>query len=178
MAVTSSAPTVATVHPPCLHDLLSFDVYRKYLRTIPIMPNVPLVNPWQVWGRKADNSGWASKCCQDYPQAFGVLKKLYTSHQYSDIALVSRSVLFIEPGKRIWHGKGANAYVEFTPEFLGCWDRHQFEWCKRCRRPTTFEKYPITHRALRKAPVLSEDNPLRCYYCGARQSFAGDNNDR
>jgi DNA-directed RNA polymerase subunit RPC12/RpoP len=164
--------------PPILRDLLSFDSYRQYFRTNPPMPANLLNNPWQVWGHKSDNSGWSSWCVKTYRDAYGIVKEWYNqTHIYDDLCIVSRTVLFKEPGewKVIGHGKDAENH--FFPKFKGLWDSNHYEWCMRCRRPTLFEYWhEPTHRALKAAPILTQDEPYRCYYCGARRSFAGDNN--
>ena len=160
--------------PPILRDLLSFGSYRQYFRTNPPMPDNLINNPWQVWGHKADNSGWSSWCVRTYRDAYTIVKEWYNqTHIYDDLCIVSRTVLFKEPWTQEKHLQSGKIISEY-PTFKGLWDRNEYEWCMRCRRPTIFEYWrKPTHRALRLAPILTIDEPYRCYYCGVRRSFAG-----
>ena len=155
--------------PPTLSELLSEPDYKKYLKKIPeAVPSTG--SPWQVWAHK--NSGkWGSRLCESYPDAYRCTLQLYRSAEYRDICITSRSRIFPEPGEWVVKGSGRDTYRVFIPLFT-FWGP-QFEWCGRCRRPTRFRYCPEGHRALRDAPILTQDEPYRCYYCGARRSLAG-----
>lgn len=158
------------LRPPTLHDLVKIPQYRDYLRILPEMPEgVDLNNPWQVWARKVE-AGWTSRLCTDYTTAYAIVRYLLRqTDKYDDVCIVSRSVLFGEPGRLV---VTAGSYTEFVSDFHGAWDPDLYPWCARCRRPTVYRVYQAVHRALRTAPVISADEPFRCYYCGARRIFA------
>jgi len=144
--------------PPTLHELLTFPDYERYFSVPPVMPScVELRNPWQVWGQKWEG-GWATKLCTEYPTAYRLTCDLLTKTDvYSDVCLVSRSVLHPcpIPLRNLW------------PQ--------EFEWCARCRRPTVYQEGLIpkgTRKRGMAGPVLTADEPYRCYYCGARRFFA------
>jgi DNA-directed RNA polymerase subunit RPC12/RpoP len=49
-----------------------------------------------------------------------------------------------------------------------------YDWCARCRRPTTYAIRP-GHHAMRRAIVITHEDAHRCYYCGARAVLASVN---
>jgi len=145
--------------PPTLRELLTIPAYEQYFSSPPVMPHcVELRNPWQVWGRKYAG-GWASKICPEYPVAYNLTCALLTkTDTYSDVCLVSRSVLHPcpIPLRNLW------------PQ--------EYEWCARCRRPTVYQEGRIPRRTKQRniagPVVVTTDEPYRCYYCGARRFFA------
>jgi hypothetical protein len=145
--------------PPTLRELLALPLYKSYFKKIPVEPTPgPLNNPWQVWAYNAETERWASRLCDSYPTAYDVARKLYPNAVYEDIVIVSRSMLHNIP----------RALRLAQP-----WDPYRYDWCKRCRRPTIFRYTEKPHRALKNAPAITADDPVRCYYCGVRKCFAG-----
>ena len=135
--------------PPSLRQLLDDPIYRAYMKTIPdLSANLTIGNPWAVWVRKVEGT-WAGAMFHTYRDAWPVVVKAVRDSRYEDVALVSRRQLFPPP-----------------PSFY--WDEMYYQWCGRCRRPTSFAIRP-RHHALRLAPVLTLDDPYRCYYCGMRR---------
>jgi hypothetical protein len=142
--------------PPCLRELLAVPVYRTYFRQVPSRPtSVPLRNPWQVWAFNSESERWGSRLCTAYRDAYAFTRELYQQPKYEDICVVSRSHIY-----------------DLPPQLKGLWDPYRFDWCGRCRRPTIFRNM-LNHRALKDAPVLTREEPFRCYYCGARRVLAG-----
>lgn len=143
--------------PPTYEELLEDPVYASYAKKRPRVPeNVRHGNPWMIVARRrpdAEGATWALKMMPDYADAYRRVSKLLESGKFEDVAIVSRRVLFKPP-------KGFD------------WNTGLFAWCGRCRRPSLFREC-TRHHALRNAPVLTEDEPERCYYCGARRVFAG-----
>lgn len=156
--------------PPNLSELLAEPRYRQYLKKIPTPTPCTSGFPWQVWAVRRSGK-WGSRLCETYQDAYRATLDLYRSHSFQDICITSRSRIFPEPGKWVVKGFGKDAHRVFVPT-LRFWSP-QFEWCGRCRRPTRFRYCPEGHRALRDAPILTSDDPYRCYYCGARRSLAG-----
>lgn len=136
--------------PPTIHELLSDDVMRRYYTRVPRLPaTLQWGDPWMVWA--TDHEGrWGSKMFPGYrvawEKAFEMIKN---TARYRDVAIVSRRVLFAPPAHAVWPAK--------------------FDWCSRCRRPSEFRERSPQHHALRGLPVLTEDSPRRCYYCGIRR---------
>lgn len=137
--------------PPSIHLLLDDPVYRKMFRTPPRLPaSLQYGNPWAVWGRLTDGK-WKGGTFPTYADAWRVTVKAIKSEWYEDVAIVSRRFMLAPPPGATWD-----------------W---QYEWCSRCRRPTSFAIRP-NHHALRKAPALITDTAEpreRCYYCGMRR---------
>src|SRR5688500_13269327 len=137
--------------PPTLNNLLEDPVYRAYVKRVPFLPeNLRHGSPWAVWAQRT-NGRWAGGMFATYADAWRVVVKAVRSENVRDVALVSRRWLFSAPEGFVW-------------------DDRTFEWCGRCRRPTTFVTQ-YTHHALKGVP-LSEEDPRRCYYCGVRKAFS------
>lgn len=134
-----------TRKPPTMRELLQDPIYRKMMVT---PPNPPAFN-WSVFALKTDGR-WTGKTVAGYGEAFSILKVLLKqAENFVDVALVSKARLFEPP-------------VRFN------WESLTFSWCGRCRRPTTYKRDQGLH-ALRSAPILSTDEPYRCYFCGMRK---------
>lgn len=144
--------------PPTIHMLLEDPIYRAFVKRNAdhqLAVNLRQGEPWQVWARTTeDPARWRGARFSSYPDAWASLVKAVRNRaRYADVTIVSRRQLFTPP-------PGLNRET---------WPR-QFEWCGRCRRPSYFAYRP-RHHALRDAPVLTEDDPYRCFYCGVRRAF-------
>jgi DNA-directed RNA polymerase subunit RPC12/RpoP len=137
--------------PPTIHELLADAVMRSYYKTRPTIPRtLEWGEPWMVWA--TDHEGkWGRKTFQSYTLAWDKVIQVYrNTDRYRDVALVSRRVFFPPPVEARW--------------------RSTYDWCSRCRRPSEFRERSPEHHALRTMPVLTEDAPRRCYYCGIRRA--------
>lgn len=161
--------------PPTLRQLLEDPIYRKMFRTPPRLSFVQTVagaRPWAVYLRMTteDAEGdlvtrWRGARCIDYPTAFKFARDQLRAEDsdgdggavptYSDIAVVSRAVLYPPPPGFDWRLQYAGG--------------HLMGWCGRCRRPTNF-RYRPKHHALKNAPARTRDDAKSCYYCGMRQA--------
>ena len=137
--------------PPTIHELLNDPVMRAYYKTRPHLPRtLEWGEPWLVWATSHDGK-WGRKTFESYTLAWEKMVELYrNTDKYRDVALVSRRVFYPPPVKAIWPAR--------------------FDWCSRCRRPSEFRERSPEHHALRTMPVLTEDAPRRCYYCGIRRA--------
>lgn len=137
--------------PPTMAYLLEDPAYRAMFKTIPYLPpSLEHGKPWAVWARRVD-SRWQGGLFTTYRDAWAVVVKALRSPTYEDVSVVSRRMMFEPPPNAFWD--------------------YQFEWCCRCRRPTSFAIRP-NHHALRNAPALITDRNEpreRCYYCGMRR---------
>lgn len=151
------AQVLGLLTPPTYDELMQDEVYRSWAKRRPRLPvNVSHGTPWMIVARRHEDSPgatWALKKEADYADAFRRVRKLLNSGEFVDAAIVSRRVLYKPP-------------MGFE------WNANRFTWCGRCRRPSLFREVS-RHHALRQAPALTDDDPQRCYYCGARQVFAG-----
>jgi hypothetical protein len=133
------------------------DVYRSWVKRRPRLPlNISHGDPWMIVARRhseAPGSTWAVKNMPSYVDAYHRVCRLLATGDFEDAAIVSKRMLFRPP-------------IGFS------WNTSRYSWCGRCRRPSRFE-YAPTHFALRGAPALAEIDIHRCYYCGAREVFAG-----
>jgi hypothetical protein len=145
------------VVPPSWEELLEDEIYASWIKRRPRLPeNVSHGMPWMIVARRTSETPgatWAIKKMSSYEDAYHRVRKLLATHQYEDVAVVSRRMLFRPP-------------IGFT------WNTNRYSWCGRCRRPSIFT-HAWTHFALRDAIVLAEIDTERCYYCGAREVFAG-----
>ncbi len=137
--------------PPTMAYLLEDPAYRKMFKTVPHLPaSLEWGEPWAVWARRTDGA-WRGGNFTTYRDAWGVVVKALRSPLYEDVSIISRRKLF-------------------APQ-PGCFWDYPFQWCARCRRPSSFINRP-NHHALRKAPALITDpnEPRKkCYYCGMRE---------
>jgi hypothetical protein len=155
--------------PPTLRQLLEDPIYRKMFTTPPrpsFCQTVAGARPWVVYRRTTGETAegdavtrWTGALCVDYPTAFRCARDALRALDgdelaYSDVALVSRSVLYGPPRGFQWFSYPGG---------------HLMYWCGRCRRPSNF-RYRPKHHALRNAPALVRDpaEAKRCYYCGMR----------
>ena len=142
--------------PPTMRELLDDPFFKPWMMTIPrLSPNLQTGQPWSVWARMRDGR-WRGANVETYAQGWSIVVKAVRNHDaYEDVAIISRRQVFV-PGNALR------------------WNHHPwsygFDWCGRCRRPTSYGIRP-NHHALRKAPVLTMDDPYRCYYCGARRAL-------
>lgn len=143
--------------PPTYLDLMEDRVYRAYARRRPRMPeNVSHGMPWFVIARRhadASQRTWALKNVPSYEAGYRLAFKVIQRDDIEDVSIVSKRTLFRPPRGFVWN-----------PD--------EYTWCGRCRRPSVFF-IQWRHPALNGATVLSDEDPERCYYCGARQVFAG-----
>lgn len=163
--------------PPTMHQLLEDTAFRAYMRRVPrLPPTLAYGTPWAVYAVTADGR-WRTGLFHTYAEAWGVVVKAIRAAHVRDVSLVSRRQVFHPPVthedyKVRVRRPGQPPVIEMrtrTIETLAHVIDWPFEWCFRCRRPTTFEKYP-THHALRGVP-MDPDEP-RCYFCGVRKEFA------
>lgn len=149
------------VVPPALSELVRDETYARYFSRNPRMPaGVRSEYPWQLIVRRAqdaEGSTWAVRMVPAYADAWRRARRMIDDPRWEDVVICSRSALFRPP-------------IGFS------WDL-KFQWCGRCRRPTLFRRmqmHPVISSrledSLRHAIMLAEDRPMRCYYCGARQS--------
>lgn len=135
--------------PPRLAELLDDPQYRAYMLVIPrLAANLRHGQPWAVWARKTTGS-WMGGMFADYRDAWTVTLKYMRHPSIEDVAIVSRRQMFNPPAGLM----------------IALWD---YEWCGRCRRPTSYATRPH-HHALRTSPAVTTDDDSRCYYCGMRR---------
>lgn len=137
--------------PPTLRELLADPVYRMYyLREPKLPPGLQHGDPWLVWAVNHDGQ-WGKRMFSEYADAWAKVISIYKQpDRFRDVAVVSRRMMFAPPEKATW--------------------RSTFAWCARCRRPSEFRVRSPQHHALRGQPVLTDDEPRRCYYCGIRKA--------
>lgn len=140
--------------PPTIHELLDDPVYRRYVKRRPSLPvNVQHGTPWAFWVRTkpvGEQAGkWRGTKTETYDEAWGLLVKAFRANEkYADAVVVSRRVFFAPPEGFTWD--------------VG------YDWCGRCRRPSTFRER-FSHHALRDAPCVTTEDAYRCYFCGVRR---------
>lgn len=138
--------------PPTLRELLNDPVFRLYYQRVPRLPeNLQWGEPWQVWAVTHDGR-WGSRLYVEYRDAWAKVMDCYKNPaKFRDVCIVSRRMMFDPPRHAFWPAS-------------------RFNWCSRCRRPSEFRQRSPEHHALRSQPVLTDDEPRRCYYCGIRKT--------
>lgn len=143
--------------PPTWDELMNDLVYASWVRRIPKLPeNIAHGDPWMIVARRRESASgttWGTKKMPVYADAYRRVQRMRTTNEFEDFAIVSLRKLFRPP-------------IGFT------WNTNRFSWCGRCRRPSTF-RFAYSHFALKGALVLAEVDIHRCFYCGAREVFAG-----
>lgn len=139
--------------PPTLRSLVDDPLYRAYVRKVPSLPaTLRHGEPWNVYVLTSQGK-WKKGKFATYQQAWPVvMRALRDKDGVVDVSLVSVRWPFYPPDNYVW-------------------DDAFFPWCYRCRRPSRFD-YCTSHHALLSAPVLTEDDPFRCFYCGVRRAYA------
>lgn len=137
--------------PPTLRELLADPVFRMYYKKEPRLPeSLQWGEPWQMWAVTHDGR-WGTRKFETYAEAWAKTIEFYRQpDKFRDVCIVSRRVMFDPPPRAFWSAS-------------------KFSWCSRCRRPSEFRQRSPQHHALRSMPVLTDDNPRRCYYCGIRK---------
>ena len=134
------------VMPPSLMSLVDDPVYRRYIRTIPTLPdNISHGSPWAVWAVTRAGK-WRGGKFGTYREAWGVVVKALRNPRIEDVSIVSRRKLFRSPGSL--------AHLVLPP----------YEWCPRCRRPSMYQLFR-SHHAIEKWVPMDPGHP-RCIYCG------------
>lgn len=137
--------------PPTIHELMDNPLYVSYLRKIPRIPaNIAHGNPWMLVSRIVTDdgrNGWTIKYFETYRDMWPVFVSRFKNPRYLDLSLVSRRKFFTPPQHLVWDPS--------------------YDWCPRCRRPSTFIEKP-KHHALKGIDYRTTEEPFVCYYCGIR----------
>ncbi|UVK59625.1 hypothetical protein SEA_SURVIVORS_52 [Gordonia phage Survivors] len=138
-------------YPQTLQELIRIPEYRAFYAKPPTLLPSTSPTPWAVVGIAYDGR-YGKVQREDFKSAFATAKKLFHREEIRDICVFPKNTLTPVPD------------IALTLVEPG------FDWCGRCRRPSIFQRYPTTHPALKDAPVV-EENQVRCYFCGIRQSY-------
>lgn len=146
------------------------------MKTMPHLPdNLAWGKPWAVIALTTRGT-WMMGKYAEYGRAWMMTVRCLRDTDIQDVSLVSRRRLFTPPTrpeeykvrvklpssgttrveKRVRHVPVLAHLIEFP-----------FEWCVRCRRPSSFELFT-------KHPAIPKDIPLdpnapRCVWCGMRK---------
>lgn len=137
------------IAPLTMRELIADPIYRPYMLRAPRLPaGCQGAEPWRVWGLRDDDK-WAGKLFPDFRSGFDLVKKMIKDERYVDVAIICRPKAFPAP---------AGFVIPPT-----------MDWCGHCRRPTVYRR-SLNHHAMRKWPVVSDEDVRRCYYCASRES--------
>lgn len=137
------------IRPPTFREMLDLDpTWKSFILKTPRLPaGCRPAEPFRVWGIRVDDK-WAGKSCSDYAAAFAVVKSMLRQpEKYRDVTLICRPVAFGPPA--------------------GMTMPMGMDWCGHCRRPSVFRRVH-SHPAMKRWPVISDEDVKRCYYCAAR----------
>lgn len=134
-----------------MRELLKDEYFRGMMRrnvTLPSNLTSPTLSPpWMLW-RLTDGGLWQRGQYTDYADAFRAMRKQLEKPDTADVSLVCKRKMFLPP-------------IGFK------WNTSRYQWCARCRRPSTF-RVRYSHHALKGAD-LTTDESIRCFYCGIRR---------
>lgn len=141
---------------PTMRELLTDEVFAEYMRKRPRLPeNVRHGEPWRVLAKRvsdAERAIWGLTDVATYEEAFRrTMSLLDKPEKWADVVLISKRKFMAPP-------KGFD------------WDL-RWMWCGRCRRPSEFTESYKRPAAMRDAPAITMDEPIRCVLCGVRKSF-------
>lgn len=141
--------SLTVIQPPTIRELLKDPVMKSVILKTPRLPGGSRpAEPFRVWGIRHD-SKWAGKNHPDYASAFAMVKKMLGQPEvYQDAVIICRPVGF-RPPQSLHMPAGTS-------------------WCGHCRRPTVYRR-TRSHAAMKKWPVISDDDVKRCYYCAGRE---------
>lgn len=128
------------------------EFFRGMMRRRPRLPSNLLrpgmSEPWHVWVLM-DNDRWKRARFHTYDESYAKMKALLKRGDVVDVSITS--IRFMMP-----------------PPIGFNWSNRRYPWCARCRRPSTF-LYRLEHRAI-DFEEINTDEPMRCFYCGIRQT--------
>lgn len=130
--------------------------FKQFMKTRPTLPtHLKSGNPWMIWAKTVRNT-WVNPMFPNYDTVWAnAVAMMRDTDEYADVSVISRRVLFGPP-------------KVLLPWLLEL-ELDGFTWCGRCRRPTEFRMSTSRHHAVRKFPTVTEDAPVRCYFCGQRK---------
>lgn len=157
-----------------MRDLMEDPAYRAYMKKVPPIPPNP--NPaWQIW--VSQDNRWLTGTFRTYQEVWPVFVKRYRERA-GDPTITSRRTFYAPPGE--WYKvkvkrstptpTGGTHYIEERWRQTFTWPDAFAEWCGRCRRPVEFRPLFETHHALKRMPVVSDEDNIRCPICGIRRS--------
>jgi hypothetical protein len=164
-----------------MRELMDDPIYRAYMKRIPLLHGGANPNhPWQIWVHTPQNT-WLTKTFPTYAEVWSVFVRKY-KERTGDPTIVSRRAFFAPPGE--WYkvrvklstprvspsGVKTTHRVEDRWRQTFTWPDWREEWCGRCRRPVEFRPLFETHHALKRMPVVSDEDNMRCPICGIRKS--------
>lgn len=165
-----------------IKELMSDPIYRAYMKKAPA-PDAHNPNPaWQLWVNPEGNR-WLTATYQEYRDGWPMFVTQFK--QGREVTLVSRRTFYAPPGE--WRtvkvrldrprvnqttGKVTTHRIEQRWRQTFKWDLldPRAEWCGRCRRPVQFRPLFETHHALKRFPVVSDEDNMRCPICGIRRT--------
>lgn len=174
-----------------IHDLLRDSVYKKFLCTVPVLPDIYGADrkPWRLMVQVKGERQWRSKRYGTYEEAFLALKKWLP--RAADATINCPAIDWQPPtklvkvkGKFLTKGKGAKAkkvqvtkLIVWRPQMpMDEFEEHY--WCPFCRRPSVFRRMD-SHNLLpaRKTGGVGIDPTLqRCIICGASENIVNIRN--
>lgn len=162
-----------------MRELMNDPVYRAYMKRVPPVDFNP--NPAFILWVDSGNNRWLTSTFQDYRAVWPVF---VAQHKLGrDATITSRRTFYAPPGewrrvkvklatprKNPHTGEVTTHRIEDQWRQTFTWPDWREEWCGRCRRPVQFVPLFETHHALRRFPVVSDEDNMRCPICGIRRS--------
>lgn len=164
-----------------MRELMNDPVYRAYVKRVPINAQPHNTSPaYRLWVHTAAGS-WLTKQ-GTYQDLWPVFVRFYRENN-AEPTITSLRTFYAPPGE--WRkvrvrldkprlnaatGELTTHRVEERWRQTFHWDDYRAEWCGRCRRPVQFIPLFETHHALKRWPVVSDEDNIRCPICGIRRS--------
>jgi DNA-directed RNA polymerase subunit RPC12/RpoP len=163
-----------------MRQLMDDPIYRAYMKKVPPVDGFNPNPAWQIWVEE-DNRRWLTATFATYAEVWPVFVKRYR-YKMGDPTITSRRTFYAPPGE--WYkvrvklstprvspsGVKTTHRIEDRWRQTFHWNDYRAEWCGRCRRPVEFRPLFETHHALKRFPVISDEDNIRCPICGIRRS--------
>jgi hypothetical protein len=161
-----------------MRQLMTDPIYRAYMKKVPPKDFNPQP-AWVLWVNPSDNR-WLTGMYQEYRQVWPIFIGQFRLGR--EATITSRRTFYAPPGE--WYkvraklttprvspsGVKTTHRIEDRWRQTFHWNDYRAEWCGRCRRPVEFRPLFETHHALKRWPVISDEDNMRCPICGIRRS--------
>lgn len=157
-----------------IRELMNDPIYRAYMKKVP--PNTQPHNrtpAWRIWVQ-SDTRAWLTKQ-GTYQELWPVFVRFLRNG--NDVTLTNVRAFYAPPGE--WYLQKVRRPTPQDPKRIVVEDRWRqvfswkdpfAEWCGRCRRPVQFRPLFETHHALKRFPVVCDEDNVRCPICGIRRA--------
>lgn len=159
-----------------IRQLMKDPAYREYMKRIP--PRDDAFNQsdqWRLWVNVPGTNRWMTAQYATYRDVWPVFVRQLRDG--NEPTITARRTFYAPPGEfykvKVKLARptpsGTTHRIEQRWRQTFAWEDMRDEWCGRCRRPVRFQPLFETHHALKKFPVVCDEDNVRCPICGIRR---------